>query len=132
MLKHLITALVLGGALFAGIWFFSNKESTEESLKTALSDNYSAFKNLADHLRADPKITVLYLNDVKNDPSLKNDFDQISDHILCIWNKSGAVAFDTGKERQNTESHYIIFSPDGPPKDYPNAADAGRDNWYIY
>jgi hypothetical protein len=132
MIKRIIIALVLGGALFGGIWFFSNQESSEDSLKTALSDNYAAFRDLAEYMRANPKTVVIYSKDVKNDPTLKEDFDKISGTVLCVWNKSGAVAFDTGKETQSSDNHYIIYSPDGTPKDYPNAADAGKENWYIY
>ena len=132
MLKRLMIVLLIGGLVLGGLWFFSHDESSEESLNKALTDNYAAFVNLAGYMRSNPDTLVIYSGDVKNDPSLKNDFDQISDAgILCVWNKSGAVAFDTGKETMNSDSHYIIYSPNGKPGDYPDAIEAVKENWYL-
>lgn len=132
MKKLLVIAVLIGGAVFAGIYFFSNKESTPGSLNKALSDNYSAFTSLAGYMRAHPDTAVIYKKDVKGDPSALCDFEQIeAAGILCVWNKQYAVAFDTGKETQSSNDHYIIYSPSGKPADFPKAFSADKKDWYI-
>ena len=132
MKRILILAVLLGGVLFGGIYLFSNKESSPDSLNQALSDNYAAFTEFAGYMKKNPDTVVIYKKDIKDDPSLTKAFEQIeASGILCVWNKTGAVAFDTGKETQNSDNHYIIYSPLGKPSDFPDAVSADKEDWYI-
>ncbi len=132
MKKLLLLVILLGGGIFAGIYFLAPKESDEGSLKKALSDNYTSFTVLADYMKANRDIVVIYTQEAKKLPKIGDELEELNNAgIICIWNKEGAVAFSTGKETQTSSEHYIIFSPEGRPSAYPDAADAGKTGWYI-
>ena len=132
MKKLIILCLLAGGLLFGGIMFFSPHEPDAEELKKLLNDNYSAFSSVASYFRTNTTdIKIIYEQDAKKLPAISDDLSQVfSSTLLCIKPADGIVVFSTGNIGDDT-SHYIIYSPDGEPKGYPDAFSAGKTNWYL-
>ena len=132
MKKLIILPLLLGAVIFAAIYFLSPPKSDSDSLKKALSDHYSSFRNLADYLTAHPSVTFIDDKSAPKNDEIKDDYNTVNEAgILNIRSKNGVVIFNTGYQPGTSSEQYIIYSPKGKPADYPDAFDAGKDGWYL-
>ena len=130
MKKLIIIVVLLGAAVFAGIYFLTPHESTPDSLKKALADDFGAFSVAADYMKSQPENTVLGTDSKKPPEQIASELKTLNEAgILDIRTKNGTVIFNTGTEVRGGSEHYLIYSPSGKPSAYPDADDAGRDGW---